>query len=136
MTIQNEHEAAVAIFVAVIDVDGNLTEFEIQKISNTLVFCSRFRGFDLKSILPKAFHLKNKFGVVEVIKMAAQFIDTEFAKTFYAMLCDILCSDGKTNDTDIQLMAMVASELKLNEEEYLPIATSFMTRYAWNINVE
>jgi hypothetical protein len=136
MEIQNECEATVAVFVAVIGIDGKLTEFEIDKISGVLAQCRRFSNYDLNHSLRRVFHLKEQYSIEDLIRMAVPLIGDDFIKTFYAVLCDVLCSDGRTSDTDIELLAMVALELNLEEDEYLPIAKTFMIRHAWNIHLE
>jgi hypothetical protein len=136
MSIQSENEAIVAILISAIAIDDELSEFEIDKVSNALGLCIKFKGLELKETFRKVLTLKNEYGSVELIRMSVPYVEEPFMKTLYAIVCDILCSDGNTSDTDIQLMAFVASELHLPEEVYLPIATSFMTRYIWNVPIE
>ncbi len=62
MRIENEQEAIVAIFIAAIDIDGELTDFETEKVANTLVFCRKFGGCELGDVFAKTFQLKNQNG--------------------------------------------------------------------------
>ena len=135
MEILNEQEAAAVILYSAIEMDGELTEFETGKISNTIVFCSKFKGADFKRLVAKFFYLKTIHNHVDLIKISIPLIQEDFKKTLYARICDLLCSDGNTSDLDINLMSLIASYMGIPNEESVPIATSFMQRYAWNYHV-
>lgn len=134
MQIQTEQEAAGFLLYAAIEIDGKLTDHEIGKISNTLVFCNLFKGHDLKAITQKYFVYKNLYDSVDIIDHSTSHISEVFKPTLFAMLCDLLCSDGNTNETDIALIGLVANKLQI--EDYLPIATTFVKRYAFNYDIE
>jgi uncharacterized tellurite resistance protein B-like protein len=135
MKIENENEAIVSILVASVYIDDELTEYESEKIASILVYCRKFQDLEIIAFIRKAIIMKMEYDSIELIRRATPFIEENFLKTLYCMICDLLCADGKTSESDIQLMAMIATELQLSEEEYLPIASTFMARYIWNIHV-
>jgi hypothetical protein len=135
MQIQNENEAIVSVLVASVHIDDELTDFESEKIAGILVYCRKFKNLEIIAFIRKALLMKMEYGSIELIRIATPFIEENFIKTLYCMVCDVLCADGDTSETDLQLMATIATELQLSEEEYLPIASTFMTRYIWNIHV-
>lgn len=134
MLIQNEQEAVGLLLYSAIGIDGELTDHEAKKISNMLVFCSIFRGHNIQDITRKYFTYQSQYNPVDIIEASTSYISEPFKPTLFAMLCDLLCSDGNTNDTDIALLGMVANKLQI--DDYLPIATTFITRYAFNYNIE
>lgn len=136
MQILNEQEAAAFMLYSAIAVDGILTEHETKKVASIIVFCKKFKGVDFNQLVAKFFQLQKLKSPVEIIELAAPLIQDDFKKTFFAIICDLLCSDGKTNDLDISLITVFGSELRLSKEDYLPIAYAFMDRYAWNHCVE
>src|SRR5688500_5027861 len=135
MNMLTEQEAAVCIFYTAVSFDGNLTDFEIHKVSNTLVTCRKFEGLDFKEVLAKYFDLKSKFSDIELLKHAARYVTEDFKKTLFAMICDLLCSDGETSDTDVNLMIFMAGHIGIEEEYSTPIANTFMLRYTWNYQI-
>lgn len=135
MEILNEQEAAAFMLYATIAIDGVFTDFEFNKVANILVFCKKFQGVDLKLIGSKFFIMKSVKQPLEIIEQAAPFIQEDFKKTLFAMICDLLCSDGETSELDINLMVLIGGALKLPNEKLLPTAYAFMERYAWNHQV-
>ena len=132
MLISNEHEAAAFLLYSSIAIDGELTDHELGKVANIIVYCKKFQGVDLKSLITKFFLLKATKQPLEIIEQAAPLIPDDFKKTLFAMLCDLLCSDGETSQLDINLFVLVGNSLKLPKDDFLPIAYAFMDRYAWN----
>jgi hypothetical protein len=135
MQVENENEAIVSVLVASVHIDDELTDFESEKIASILVYCRKFKNLEIISFIRKALLMKMEYGSIELIRRATPFIEESFIKTLYCMVCDVLCADGDTSETDLQLMAMIATELQLPEEKYLPIASTFMARYNWNIHI-
>lgn len=135
MYIETENEAIVAVLIAAISIDGELSDFEINKVAQTLAYCRKFQNQELGETFKKTMILNREMGSVELIRAAVPFIEPSFLKTLYAMFCDLLCSDGDTSEMDIQLMALLAGYLELPESEYLPVASTFMARYLWNVKV-
>lgn len=135
MKIENENEAIVSVLVASVHIDDELTDYESEKVASILVYCRKFQNLEIIDFIRKALIMKMECGSIELIRTATPFIKENFLKTLYCMVCDLLCADGNTSESDIQLMAMIANELQLPEEEYLPVASTFMARYIWNIHV-
>lgn len=78
MQIQNEQEAVGLLLYSAIGIDGELTDHEIGKISNTLVFCSLFKGHDIKAITQKYFVYKNLYDSVDIIDHSTSHISEVF----------------------------------------------------------
>lgn len=135
MEILNEQEAAAFILYSVIAIDGELTDYELDKISNIIVYCKKFQGMDFKQLISKFFILKALKSPLEIIEQSAPFIQDNFKKTLFAMVCDLLCSDGETSELDINLLVVIGGTLKMPSDQFLPTAYAFMERYAWNHKV-
>jgi hypothetical protein len=135
MKVENENEAIVSVLVASVHIDDELTDYESEKVASILVYCRKFQNLEIIDFIRKALIMKMEYGSIELIRMATPFIEGNFLKTLYSMVCDLLCADGHTSETDLQLMAIIATELQLPEEEYFPIVSTFMARYIWNIQV-
>ena len=135
MKIENENEAFVSVLVASVHIDNELTDYESEKVVSILVYCRKFKNLEIIDFIRKALIMKMEFGSIHLIRMATPFINENLIKTLYCMICDLLCADGNTSESDLQLMGMMATELQISDEEYLPIASTFMARYIWNIQV-
>lgn len=136
ITLTNEQEAAVAmLFAAVMAGDKPMNQSQIEQISRMLVLSSRFDTAELNGLSRKALALQNAHGSKAVIETAAPLIGDEFRETLFAMCCEIITYDGRVDDPETEVLAMVALHLKLSVETMRMMLTTYLIRNRWNVQI-
>jgi len=136
LPIQTEQEAAVAIlFASVLFRGQQLTQAQIEHLSRMLVLSARFQGHSLNDLTRKALTLQAEHGSKKLIEESAPFVDEEFKETLFAMACEIMTADGKVDEEESEIIAMIAIYLGLSMETMKMILTTYMIRNRWNIKI-
>jgi uncharacterized tellurite resistance protein B-like protein len=136
LPITNEQEAAVAIlFACVLNGNKALTQAEIEQLSRMLVLSSKFSGSSLNDLTVNALSLQATHGSKPVIEYSAPLISPEFKETLFAMCCEILTDDGKINETESEVLAMVALYLGLTIDTMKMMLTTYLIRNRWNVQI-
>ncbi|MDB5252533.1 MAG: hypothetical protein JWP27_1702 [Flaviaesturariibacter sp.] len=135
-TFQTEQEAAVAIlFSCVMNETKSISEARIEQLSRMLVLCSKFRGHDLNALSAKALKLFTSDGSKAVIEQGAPLIDENFRETLFAMVCEIMTDNGAINESESELLGMVALYLGMSVDLMRSMLTTYLIRNRWNVQV-
>jgi len=136
LPIETEQEAAVAIlFASVMYKDQQLTQSQIEHLSRMLVLSSRFQGHSLNELTKKALQLQAEHGSKKIIEQASPLVAEEFKETLFAMACEVLTADGKVDDNESEIVAMIALYLGLSMEVMKMILTTYLVRNRWNVKI-
>ena len=136
LPIENEQEAAVAIlFASVLYENRTLKESEIEQLSRMLVLSSKFKGSSLNDLTKKALSLQAVHGSKLIIEQSAPLISDNFRETLFAMACDIMTADGKIDDQESELLAMIALYMGLSMETMKMMLTTYLIRNRWNVQI-
>jgi uncharacterized tellurite resistance protein B-like protein len=136
LPIETEQEAAVAIlFAGVMFNNQQLTQSQIEHLSRMLVLSSRFQGHELNDLTRKALSLLAEQGSKKIIEQAAPLVADDFKETLFAMACEILTADGKVDENESEVVAMIALYLGLSMEVMKMILTTFLIRNRWNVKI-
>src|SRR5690349_18640585 len=134
--ITNEQEAAVAIlFASVMANNKTMTQSQIEQLSRMLVLSSKFRSSSLNDLTIKALSLQATHGSKLLIENAAPLISEEFRETLFAMCCEIITADGRVDDNESEVLAMVALYLGLSIENMKMMLTTYLIRNRWNVQI-
>jgi uncharacterized tellurite resistance protein B-like protein len=134
LPIENEQEAAVAIlFASVLYENRTLKESEIEQLSRMLVLSSKFKGSSLNDLTKKALSLQAVHGSKLIIEQSAPLISDNFRETLFAMACEIMTADGKIDDQESELLAMIALYMGLSMETMKMMLTTYLIRNRWNV---
>jgi hypothetical protein len=136
LTLNNEQEAAVAIlFACVMNENRSLTEAQIEHLSRILVLNSKFRSYSLNELTIKALSMQAEHGSKLIIEKAAPFVSDDFRETLFAMCCEIMTDSGSINETEGEILAMVALYLGLSVENMKMMLTTYLIRNRWNVQI-
>jgi uncharacterized tellurite resistance protein B-like protein len=136
LPLETEQEAAVAIlFASVMYKDQQLTQSQIEHLSRMLVLSARFQGHSLNELTKKALALQAEHGSKKIIEQASPLVAEEFKETLFAMACEILTADGKVDDNESEIVAMIALYLGLSMEVMKMILTTYLVRNRWNVKI-
>jgi uncharacterized tellurite resistance protein B-like protein len=134
--ITNEQEAAVAIlFASVMANNKSMTQSQIEQLSRMLVLSSKFRSSSLNDLTVKALSLQAAHGSKALIEQSAPQITEDFKETLFAMCCEIMTADGKIDDEESEILAMVALYLGLSIENMKMMLTTYLIRNRWNVQI-
>ena len=123
------------LFASVMYKDQQLTQSQIEHLSRMLVLSSRFQGHSLNELTKKALSLQAAHGSKKIIEHSAPLVAEEFKETLFAMACEILTSDGKVDENESEVVAMVALYLGLSMEVMKMILTTYLVRNRWNVKI-
>jgi len=134
--ITNEQEAAVAIlFASVMANNKSMTQSQIEQLSRMLVLSSKFRSSSLNDLTVKALSLQAAHGSKALIEQGAPHITEDFKETLFAMCCEIMTADGRIDDEESEILAMVALYLGLSIENMKMMLTTYLIRNRWNVQI-
>lgn len=134
--ITNEQEAAVAIlFASVMANNKPMTQSQIEQLSRMLVLSSKFKSSSLNDLTIKALSLQAEHGSKVLIEHCAPLISEDFKETLFAMCCELMTADGKIDDDESEILAMVALYLGLSIENMKMMLTTYLIRNRWNVQI-
>ncbi len=134
--VENEQEAAVAIlFASVLHNNHTLSQAEIEQLSRIMVLSSRFKEASLNDLTIKALSLQATHGSKVVIEQSAPFVSDDFKETLFAMACEIVTANGRVNDEESEILAMIALYMGLSMEVMKMMLTTYLIRNRWNVQI-
>lgn len=136
LPITNEQEAAVAIlFASVMANNKTMTQAQIEQLSRMLVLSSKFRSSSLNDLTIKALSLQATHGSRLLIEHCAPLISEDFRETLFAMCCEIITADGRIDESESEILAMVALYLGMSIETMKMMLTTYLIRNRWNVQI-
>ena len=134
--ITNEQEAAVAIlFSSVMANNKAMSQAQIEQLSRMLVLSAKFKSSSLNDLTVKALSLQATHGSQLLIEHCAPLISEEFKETLFAMCCEIITADGKIDEPESEILAMVALYLGMSIENMKMMLTTYLIRNRWNVQI-
>ena len=136
LPITNEQEAAVAIlFASVMANNKTMTQAQIEQLSRMLVLSSKFRSSSLNDLTIKALSLQSTHGSRLLIEHCAPLISEDFRETLFAMCCETITPDGRIDESESEILAMVALYLGMSIETMKMMLTTYLIRNRWNVQI-
>lgn len=134
--ITNEQEAAVAIlFASVMAGSKPMNQSQIEQLSRMLVLSSKFKSSSLNDLTVKALSLQAEHGSKVLIEHCAPLILDDFKETLFAMCCELMTGDGKIDENESEILAMVALYLGLSVDNMKMMLTTYLIRNRWNVQI-
>jgi uncharacterized tellurite resistance protein B-like protein len=134
--IETEQEAAVALlFASVMHRSKSLTQPQIEHLSRMLVLSSKFKGADLNDLTRKALPLMAQHDSKYIIEHTAPLISEDFRETLFAMACEIMTTEGRINEEESEILAMIALYLGMSVERMKMMLTTYLIRNRWNVQI-
>ena len=136
LPITNEQEASVAIlFASVMAAGKGLNQSQIEQLSRMLVLSSKFKSSSLNELTVKALSLQAAHGSRILIEHSAPLVAEDFKETLFAMCCEIMTADGKVDEQESEILAMVALYLGMSIENMKMMLTTYLIRNRWNVQI-
>jgi uncharacterized tellurite resistance protein B-like protein len=136
ITITNEQEAAVAIlFASVMANNKTLSQYQVEQLSRMLVLSSKFRAVSLNDLTISAMSMQAAHGSKILIEKSAPLIAEDFKETLFAMCCELVTADGRIDETESELLAMIALYLGISIENMKMMLATYLIRNRWNVEI-
>lgn len=134
--VTNEQEAAVAIlFASVMANNKPMNQSQIEQLSRMLVLSSKFKSSSLNDLTVKALSLQAAHGSRLLIEHCAPLISEDFKETLFAMCCELITADGRIDENESEILAMVALYLGMPIENVKMMLTTYLVRNRWNVQI-
>jgi uncharacterized tellurite resistance protein B-like protein len=135
LAIENEQEASVAIILSCMigQQDQHLIDAQFRHLSRMLSLSLKFRGHSLEAMAGKAMPLLAAYGSKNVIEYCAPFIPDNFKETLFAMICELITTDGELSKTESEVIGVAALCLGISIELMRVMITTFLMRNRWNV---
>jgi uncharacterized tellurite resistance protein B-like protein len=134
--LTNEQEAAVAIlFASVMSTNKTMSQFQVEQLSRMLVLSSKFKSAALNELTRAVMSLQAEHGSKMLIEKSAPLITEDFRETLFAMCCELVTADGKIDETESEILAMIALYLGMSIENMKMMLTTYLIRNRWNVEV-
>ncbi|HWJ90165.1 MAG TPA: hypothetical protein VNR87_03595 [Flavisolibacter sp.] len=136
LPITNEQEASVAILFASVMAGGKgLNQSQIEQLSRMLVLSAKFKSSSLNDLTVKALSLQAAHGSRILIEHCAPLVGEDFKETLFAMCCEIMTAEGKIDEQESEILAMVALYLGMSIENMKMMLTTYLIRNRWNVQI-
>lgn len=133
--IENEQEASVAIMLSCMLGQPNQSVIDLQfrSLSRMLLCSVKFQGYSMEPLVEKAMLLLAAYGNRSVIEYSAPFISEGFRETLFAMVCELLTTDGELTEAESEIIGWTALSLGVSIELMRVVITTFLMRNRWNV---
>lgn len=112
-----------------------MNQSQIEQLSRMLVLSSKFKSSSLNDLTIKALSLQAEHGSRNLIEHCAPLVSEDFKETLFAMCCELMTADGKIDDNESEILAMVALYLGLSIENMKMMLTTYLIRNRWNVQI-
>lgn len=119
---ENEQEAMVAIMYGCMSVDGDVSDVEIDRLCQMVTFKTYFKGVSLVSYYKGAMLVHKKIGSQGLIDASVLKVKAENRATLFAMVMDLLLSDGVLEQKEQEIAEYLSEKLTLES----PLATKIV----------
>ena len=136
ISITNEQEAAVAILFASVMADNKtLSQYQVEQLSRMLVLSSKFRTVSLNDLTINAMSQQAAHGSKMLIENSAPLITEDFRETLFAMCCELVTADGKIDETESEILALIALYIGISIENMKMMIATYLIRNRWNVEI-
>lgn len=133
--IENEQEASVAIILSCMigQQSQHVIDAQFRHLSRMVLLSAKFQGYSLEPLVEKAMPLLAAYGNKNVIEYSAPFVTEAFRETLFAMICELLTTDGELSVPESEIVALAALHLGISIELMRVMITTFLMRNRWNL---
>ncbi|MEX1128979.1 MAG: tellurite resistance TerB family protein [Vicinamibacterales bacterium] len=112
-------QALIALFIAAMNANGHVTPAEAERAHHLIWSTRRFRrksGDTVGKLIQDVRRLVEERGAGAVIDSSARVIPARVRPSTFAVLADLLLSDGKIDPQERRFLKKLASRLELDAE--------------------
>jgi uncharacterized tellurite resistance protein B-like protein len=131
----NEQEAWIGIFYAIMAVDGNVADSEIDTMSKLVVFKKWFTNVPLIDYYRNAQFANQKIGNKGLIDACIPLISPELKATLFALCMELVMADGTLEDKEQEIIKVIAESLNMDPDLTKNIVEVMMIKNNGNVIV-
>jgi uncharacterized tellurite resistance protein B-like protein len=98
-----------------------------------LLLSEKFGQQELQPLAEKAIVLLKTFGSRTLIEHSAPLISESFRETLFAMVCELMTSDGELMEQESEIVGLTALYLGVSIELMRIMLATFIIRNRWNV---
>lgn len=135
LAIENEQEASVAIILSCMVGQQNqaVIDAQFRHLSRMMSLSLKFHGYPLEGLAGKAMQLLAAYGSRNVIEYSAPFIHENFRETLFAMICELMTTNGDLSVAESEIVGLTALHLGISIELMRVMIATFLMRNRWNL---
>jgi hypothetical protein len=122
----NEQESFLAILLSAVAADGNISDEEIADFTSTAnkaKLLQNLNGQQYKSVIDKLFVILKREGPDQLMNLGVEGLSEKYYKGAFAIVCDLLFSDGRIEKEEEVLLEKYKDKLKIDNETALNVVS-------------
>ncbi|MGV3588564.1 MAG: TerB family tellurite resistance protein [Adhaeribacter sp.] len=113
---KSEQEAWIAVMYGCIAVDGDVSDAEINKLTQTVVFKTLFNNHKIVDSYRTAMSMHKQIGSKQLIDSSVSKVSPDNKPTLFALALELLLADGILEDKEKEIIEYLATALNLDTE--------------------
>jgi len=113
---KTEQEAWIAVMYGCIAVDGDVSDAEINKLTQTVVFKTMFKTHNIVDSYKAAMTMHKQIGSKQLIDSSVSKISGDNKATLFALALELLLADGILADKEKEIIEYLATALNLDTD--------------------
>ncbi len=127
------HEALIYVMITMSAADRQISDHELQRISQIVRQLPVFMGFDAENLAKTAERcgdvLSDEEGLEEMLQQVADALPKKLYETAYALAVEVAAADLKVPDEEIRLLELLRDALHLDKLVTAAIERSARARH-------
>ncbi len=129
----DHHAALIYTMVLVSAADRDMTDAEMQTISDTVRHLPVFEDYDLQDLMQTAQAcaelLNQEEGFERVMEQVVTGLPSRLRETAYALSCDVAAADGRVSQEELQILEQLRHRLEVGRLPAAAIERGTRARY-------
>ena len=130
---KSEQEAWIAVMYACIAADGDVSDAEIDKLCQLVVYKSMFSGKEIIEYYKPAMIAHKQIGSKALIDSSVSLIQENNKPTVFALIMELLLADGILGDKEKEILEYLTESLKLASDMAQKIVEVMLIKNNGNI---
>jgi tellurite resistance protein len=118
MPMSDPHGALISVMVLASVADSDMTDAEVESLTEMVRFLPAFQGFDVARMPALTRHcvelLRDEHGIDKALQAAKEILPPRLRETAYAIACDVMAVDGSVGQAELRLLEMMRDGLEID----------------------
>lgn len=127
------HEALIYVMITTAAADRQISDRELERISEIVRHLPAFMGYDVENLAKTAERcgdlLSNEEGLDDMLELIASALPKKLHETAYALAVEVAAADLKVPDEEIRLLELLRDALNLDKLVTAAIERSARARH-------
>ena len=128
----NEMEAWLGIMHSCMAADGDVSEAEISRMANLIVYKQQFKLQDFKTQYSAVLNMHKRVGGKAMIDACAPHVSADYRETLLAIVCELILADGVIDKEEKELAEYITEKLGISAENAMKIVEVMLIKNKGN----